>query len=353
MIKTTISLLIGASLALLGPQVVHARGCGGARASGGYHGGSYSGSRSDSGESGGGYGGASEFVQSILRRFARRLGRCQRHARRGVRPERRRGRKHPRRVRHRPKGQSYNSQEERGAAAGPNGAVAGGSRSTSATGAEGQSYSGQREGAAAAGPNGAAAAGGYHGTAGYGTAHTALPTDAGFGMPGRENRLDRLRRLSPDRGGQRQRLRRPRGRRQNLVQRLRHVRGRLACRQSRRLGGGGLDGRSGLGPGHLARRRRIAGLGAGVQPVAYNYGTNVTYQDNQVYYGNQPVATADQYYQQAATLAQSAPAADAAADEWMPLGVFALVQKEQSDPHYVMQLAVNKVGGDRAETTPT
>ena len=28
----------------------------------------------------------------------------------------------------------------------------------------------------------------------------------------------------------------------------------------------------------------------------------------------------------------------------MPLGVFALVQKEQSEPHYVMQLAVNKSG---------
>jgi hypothetical protein len=28
----------------------------------------------------------------------------------------------------------------------------------------------------------------------------------------------------------------------------------------------------------------------------------------------------------------------------MPLGVFALVEKEQSDPHYVMNLAVNKAG---------
>ena len=28
----------------------------------------------------------------------------------------------------------------------------------------------------------------------------------------------------------------------------------------------------------------------------------------------------------------------------MPLGVFALVQNEQSDPHYIMQLAVNKSG---------
>ena len=42
MIKTTISLLIGASLTLLAPQLVYARGCGGARTGGG----SYSGSRS-------------------------------------------------------------------------------------------------------------------------------------------------------------------------------------------------------------------------------------------------------------------------------------------------------------------
>ena len=36
--------------------------------------------------------------------------------------------------------------------------------------------------------------------------------------------------------------------------------------------------------------------------------------------------------------------ADPNSGQWMPLGVFALVQKDQSDPHYVMQLAVNKSG---------
>jgi hypothetical protein len=86
------------------------------------------------------------------------------------------------------------------------------------------------------------------------------------------------------------------------------------------------------------------GWGSAVQPVAYNYGGNITYQNNQVYYGSQPVATADQYYQQASALAQSAPAAEAATDQWTPLGVFALVQKEQSEPHFVVQLAVNKAG---------
>ncbi|MGO8744845.1 MAG: hypothetical protein ACLQNE_02540 [Thermoguttaceae bacterium] len=88
-----------------------------------------------------------------------------------------------------------------------------------------------------------------------------------------------------------------------------------------------------------------ASLGWGsVQPAAYDYGTNITYQDDQVYYGNQPVATAAEYYQQASTLAASAPAPARQAGDWTPLGVFALVQKEQSDPHYVMQLAINKSG---------
>ena len=86
------------------------------------------------------------------------------------------------------------------------------------------------------------------------------------------------------------------------------------------------------------------GWSDGVQPVVYNYGDNVTYQSDQVYYGNQPFATADEYYQQASNLAASAPVADPNSGQWMPLGVFALVQKDQSDPHYVMQLAVNKSG---------
>ena len=86
------------------------------------------------------------------------------------------------------------------------------------------------------------------------------------------------------------------------------------------------------------------GWGGSVQPIYYDYGNNISYQGDQVYYGDQPVATADQYYQQAATLAQSQPAPDPNTGEWMPLGVFGLVKGAESDPHYVMQLAVNKSG---------
>jgi hypothetical protein len=86
------------------------------------------------------------------------------------------------------------------------------------------------------------------------------------------------------------------------------------------------------------------GWPATVAPVYYEYGDNVTYQGDQVYYGTQPVATADQYYQQAADIAQTQPPADGGSTEWLPLGVFSLVQGDQSDTNVMFQLAVNKSG---------
>ena len=91
------------------------------------------------------------------------------------------------------------------------------------------------------------------------------------------------------------------------------------------------------------------GVGS-VQPIYYDYGNNISYQGDQVYYGDQPVATADDYYQQASSLAASAPSPAPNSDDWMPLGVFALVQNDQSDPHYIVQLAVNKSGALRGTT---
>ena len=86
------------------------------------------------------------------------------------------------------------------------------------------------------------------------------------------------------------------------------------------------------------------GWTGGVQPINYDYGNSVCYQDNQVYYGDQPVASAEQYYQQAAALAKSQPAPDPKSSDWMSLGVFGLIRGSESDPDYVMQLAVNKAG---------
>jgi len=83
------------------------------------------------------------------------------------------------------------------------------------------------------------------------------------------------------------------------------------------------------------------------EPVYYNYGDNVYYQDNSVYYGDQPVATADEYAQQAEAIATSVPAAKPAADDWMPLGVFAITSDGKptgAEPTMYLQLAVSKQG---------
>jgi hypothetical protein len=89
-------------------------------------------------------------------------------------------------------------------------------------------------------------------------------------------------------------------------------------------------------------------VGYGVaEPVYYNYGDNVYYQDGGVYFGEQQVATADQYTQQAETIASTGAGVDPAQSDWMPLGVFAVTQDGQASggtPSLYMQLAVNKEG---------
>jgi hypothetical protein len=82
----------------------------------------------------------------------------------------------------------------------------------------------------------------------------------------------------------------------------------------------------------------------------YDYGGNVTYDDGNVYYDNEPVATAEQYYDQAGQLADAGAAAtsDPAAttdDQWLPLGVFAVVSEPtQTQTDKTVQLAVNQDG---------
>jgi hypothetical protein len=81
--------------------------------------------------------------------------------------------------------------------------------------------------------------------------------------------------------------------------------------------------------------------------VYYNYGENVYYQDDQVYYGDQPVATAEQYAQQAAAIAANVPAEKPAADDWMSLGVFAITNDGKpsgAEPTMYLQMAVSKQG---------
>jgi hypothetical protein len=82
-------------------------------------------------------------------------------------------------------------------------------------------------------------------------------------------------------------------------------------------------------------------------PSYYEYGSNIYYEDNSVYYGDQPVATADEYYQQALSLADSAPRdsqQNAEETDWMPLGVYAITNADSEETNMVLQLAVDKEG---------
>ncbi len=89
-------------------------------------------------------------------------------------------------------------------------------------------------------------------------------------------------------------------------------------------------------------------------PMYYDYGTNVTYQNNSIYVNGQDAGTSAQYYQQAQSLAQSGASADVSSDEqWMPLGVFAVSETGQKSTNLVLQLAVDKQGVLRGNLTNT
>ncbi len=95
-------------------------------------------------------------------------------------------------------------------------------------------------------------------------------------------------------------------------------------------------------------------------PIYIDYGMNVIYEGDTVYVDNQPVPAA-QYTEPMINLAVNveqpppplppppAPAEGAKpaaqqAEEWMPLGVFALAQEEKGDPIMFFQLSVNRAG---------
>ena len=89
-------------------------------------------------------------------------------------------------------------------------------------------------------------------------------------------------------------------------------------------------------------------------PVYYDYGNNVTYQDNSVYVNGENVGTGEQYYDQAASLASTGATAEAPSDgDWLPLGVFALTKSDQAKSDVSIQLAVNKQGVIRGNSTDT
>jgi len=81
------------------------------------------------------------------------------------------------------------------------------------------------------------------------------------------------------------------------------------------------------------------------EPVYYDYGSNVVYEGDNVYINGDAVATQEEYAAQALTLADSGKQSQASEEEeWLPLGVFAMIQGEQVNGNGLFQLAINKSG---------
>ncbi|EMI46105.1 mu-protocadherin-putative cell-suface protein [Rhodopirellula sp. SWK7] len=99
------------------------------------------------------------------------------------------------------------------------------------------------------------------------------------------------------------------------------------------------------------------------QPVSYDYGSTVVYQDDSVYIDGDVVGTSAEYAEQATEIAEAGmtpeatasveataaadPTAapdDSAEPAWQPLGVFAMVQGEEKSSNNIFQLAINKDG---------
>lgn len=80
-------------------------------------------------------------------------------------------------------------------------------------------------------------------------------------------------------------------------------------------------------------------------PVAYNYGSNVVYDDAGVSVQGTNVGSAEDYAAQASSLAdQGATASVGNDDQWRPLGVYALARKEDTNPSTFVSLAIDKEG---------
>ena len=87
--------------------------------------------------------------------------------------------------------------------------------------------------------------------------------------------------------------------------------------------------------------------GWGGEPTYYDYGTTLYYEGDDVYYEGEVIATADEYAEQAQTIAKNVPEAEPEGVEWMPLGVFALAQKDVEsveDATLYLQLVISKEG---------
>ncbi len=80
-------------------------------------------------------------------------------------------------------------------------------------------------------------------------------------------------------------------------------------------------------------------------PISYDYGVNVTSKDGNVLLDGQNIGTTDEFSQQAADLAEMGNEAETSdTDQWLSVGVFAMVRNEHQHPQLVLQLAINQNG---------
>jgi hypothetical protein len=81
------------------------------------------------------------------------------------------------------------------------------------------------------------------------------------------------------------------------------------------------------------------------EPANYDYGSSVIYEEDTVYVNGEEAGTTEAYAEQATAIAdagrQTQPAKD---EEWLPLGVFAMVQGEETTAYNLFQLALDKKG---------
>lgn len=80
------------------------------------------------------------------------------------------------------------------------------------------------------------------------------------------------------------------------------------------------------------------------EPVYYDYGDNLTYQEGEVYLDGEPIASEEEYAEQAMAYAEAGQQTTDDQVEWMPLGVFALAPGKEDESIMMLQLAVSKEG---------
>jgi len=96
---------------------------------------------------------------------------------------------------------------------------------------------------------------------------------------------------------------------------------------------------------HPGYNNLAVGLGMAAQPVAFDYGGNVVVQNEAVYVNGEAAGTPQQYAAQASQIANAGQTAPPAQDtKWLPLGIFAVVEGNQTNSNDVFQLAVDQQG---------